>query len=118
MSSKSAKILLILVISIIAFCVASVFASMTGEISLQNDVNNTFNFTNDTNQDIPTEDTSYSSGGSDNSPSSDYSSSQSSGSESHGNENQNHGSDDSSSSDNEHQPSEDESDESSSSEDD
>lgn len=64
MSSKSAKIVVVLVVAIIAFCFAGVCASLTGEISLGlNESNNTFDFnlTNDSSQeDTPVEDTSYS----------------------------------------------------------
>ena len=63
MSGKSAKIVVILVVAVIAFCFAGVCASLTGEISLGlNESNNTFvNLTNDSSQeDAPVEDTSYS----------------------------------------------------------
>mgnify|MGYP001178150364 CR=1 FL=1 len=64
MSSKSAKIVVVLVVAVIAFCFAGVCASLTGEISLGlNESNNTFDFnlTNDSSQDdAPVEDTSYS----------------------------------------------------------
>ena len=62
MSGKSAKIVVILVVAVIAFCFAGVCASLTGEISLGlNESNNTFNLTNNSSQeDAPVEDTSYS----------------------------------------------------------
>lgn len=62
MSSKSAKIVVVLVVAVIAFCFAGVCASLTGEISLGlNESNNTFNLTNNSSQeDTPVEDTSYS----------------------------------------------------------
>lgn len=51
-----------MVVAIVAFCLAAVFASFTGEISLGiNESNNTFNFTNDSSQDdVPVDDTVYS----------------------------------------------------------
>ena len=77
MSSKSAKIVVVLVVAVIAFCFAGVCASLTGEISLGlNESNNTFDFnlTNDSSQDdAPVEDTSYSEPSYDTSSSSDSS---------------------------------------------
>lgn len=75
MSSKSAKIVVVLVVAVIAFCFAGVCASLTGEISLGlNESNNTFNLTNDSSQeDAPVEDTSYSEPSYDTSSSSDSS---------------------------------------------
>lgn len=62
MSSKSAKIVVVLVVAVIAFCFAGVCASLTGEISLGlNESNNTFNLTNNSSQsNTPVEDNSYS----------------------------------------------------------
>ena len=62
MSGKSAKIVVILVVAVIAFCFAGVCASLTGEISLGlNESNNTFNLTNNSSQsNTPVEDNSYS----------------------------------------------------------
>ena len=77
MSSKSAKIVVVLVVAVIAFCFAGVCASLTGEISLGlNESNNTFDFnlTNDSSQeDAPVEDTSYSESSYDTSSSDDSS---------------------------------------------
>ena len=75
MSGKSAKIVVILVVAVIAFCFAGVCASLTGEISLGiNESNNTFNFTNDSSQDdVPVDDTGYSEPSYDTSSSSDSS---------------------------------------------
>lgn len=76
MSGKSAKIVVILVVAVIAFCFAGVCASLTGEISLGlNESNNTFvNLTNDSSQeDAPVEDTSYSESSYDTSSSDDSS---------------------------------------------
>lgn len=67
--------LVVLVVAIVAFCLAAVFASFTGEISLGiNESNNTFNFTNDSSQDdVPVDDTGYSEPSYDTSSSSDSS---------------------------------------------
>lgn len=76
MSGKSAKIVVILVVAVIAFCFAGVCASLTGEISLGlNESNNTFvNLTNDSSQDdVPVDDTGYSESSYDTSSSSDSS---------------------------------------------
>lgn len=64
-----------MVVAIVAFCLAAVFASFTGEISLGiNESNNTFNFTNDSSQDdVPVDDTGYSEPSYDTSSSSDSS---------------------------------------------
>lgn len=75
MSSKSAKIVVVLVVAVIAFCFAGVCSSLTGEISLGlNESNNTFNLTNNSSpSNTPVEDNSYSESSYDTSSSDDSS---------------------------------------------
>lgn len=75
MSGKSAKIVVVFVVAIIAFCFAGVCTSLTGEISLGlNESNNTFNLTNNSSpSNTPVEDNSYSESSYDTSSSDDSS---------------------------------------------